>query len=322
MQFHWHCWLTAILFASFSAVIVADDNWETLPGGILGQRAEFDGAGGVRIAGYVRRPAGDGPFPLVVLLHGGAPIAKPVQAESTEELASLRAEEVTRASNVLGRAMHPPIPDFLAQGWAVYYVDFHPNPRYTLDPLEWDDTLVAIDKARSWTFVDPKRIAMVGGSHGGHVTGRMVSRTPLACAVLFAPAGLDLISLAQLAEKGTPIGGNQRLVREFEQRAGAKMSDVENDVAKYRYTSLLTEVSQAKCSILMVSGRNDNNAPLPVMQAYERAMLAAGHEAHAYHPDNGPHGFYFGIPQVMPETAESTRHTVAFIKRHFDAVSH
>src|SRR5262249_16304512 len=153
-------------------------------------------------------------FPLVVLLHGGAPTAKPVQADSSSELAKLRAEEAKRASNVLGRALHPPIPDFLAQGWAVYYLDFRPNPPYPPVPLEWDDTLVAIDKARSFSFVDPSRIAMVGGSHGGHVTGRMVARTQLACAVLFAPSGLDLISLARLAENGTPIGGNQRLVRE------------------------------------------------------------------------------------------------------------
>src|SRR5689334_16145034 len=128
MHIRWHWLITAIVLTGFSAALAADDNWETLPGGILGQRAEFEGVGGVRIAGYVRRPAGDGPFPLIILLHGGAPTAKSVQANSAEELARLRAEEATRASNVLGRAMHPPIPDFLAQDWAVYYVDFRPNP--------------------------------------------------------------------------------------------------------------------------------------------------------------------------------------------------
>lgn len=291
-----------------------------LPGGVFGQRAEFEGVGGVKIAGHVRRPAGEGKIPLVVLLHGGAPTAKPVTAENPAELARLR-EEAKRASNVLGRDQHAPIPDFLAQGWAVYYVDFRPNPRYTLDPLEWDDTLIAIEKARSFTFVDPSRIALVGGSHGGHVTARMVSRTQLACAVLLAPAGLDLISLAHLADQGTPIGGNQRLVREFEQRSGVKLADVEKDPAKHAYSSPLTEIPQAKCSVLMVSGKNDNNAPLPVMEAYVKAMRGVGREAETYHPDNGPHGFYFGLPQVIPETAESTRQTVAFIKRQFDLPS-
>jgi hypothetical protein len=70
----------------------------------------------------------------------------------------------------------------------------------------------------------------------------------------------------------------------------------------------------------MISGRNDPNAPLPVMDAYVDALRARGREAEVYHPDNGPHGFYFGIPKVIPETAESTSRAVAFIKKHFDAV--
>jgi dipeptidyl aminopeptidase/acylaminoacyl peptidase len=308
-----------LVLAGNPALSIADEEWELLPNGVQGRRAEFDGARGIRIAGYVRKPSGLGPFPLVIFVHGGGPTAKPVQASTDDELIK-RAAEATRASNQMGRANHPPLLDFLAQGWAVYSIDFRPNPRYTLDPLEWDDTVIAIDMARDWSFVDPKRIAMLGGSHGGHVVGRMVSRTPLACAVLNAPAGLDLISLAKLADTGTNIGGNQRLVREFEQRTGVRMAAVEKDPAAYQYTSLLTEIPRAKCPILMVSGKNDPNAPLPVMEAYVKAMKAAGHEADSYHPDNGPHGFYFGIPQTIPETAESTRHAVEFIKRHFAAV--
>ena len=49
-----------------------------------------------------------------------------------------------RASNQMGRAQNPPLPDLLAQGWAIYSIDYRTNPRYTLDPLEWDDTLVAV----------------------------------------------------------------------------------------------------------------------------------------------------------------------------------
>jgi dipeptidyl aminopeptidase/acylaminoacyl peptidase len=308
-------------FLFTAPIATAEDAWEALPGNILGQHAEFDGVGGIKIAGYVRKPSGPGPFPLVIFIHGGGPTAKPVQASTEEELTKLRAAEATRASNQLGHSNHPPLADFLAQGWAVYSIDFRPNPRYTLDPLEWDDTLIAVNKARGWDFVDQKRFAMLGGSHGGHVVGRMVSRTKLVCAVLNAPAGLDLISLSKLADQGTNIGGNQRLVREFEGRAGVKMAAVENDAAAYQYTSLLTEIPQAKCPILMISGKNDQNAPLPVMEAYVKAMKAAGHEADEYHPDNGPHGFYFGIPQTIPETTESTRRAIEFIKRQFAAVA-
>ncbi len=131
------------------------------------------------------------------------------------------------------------------------------------------------------------------------------------------PAGLDLIALSHLAEKGTPVGGNLKLIRELEQRTGVKMAELEKNPTAYEYSSLLTEIAKVGCPILMISGKNDNNAPLPVMEAYVAKLCAEGKQADAYHPDNGPHGFYVGLPRLIPETAESTRRAVAFIKRHF-----
>ena len=254
----------------------------------------------------------------MIVLHSGGPTARPVSAETDAARAEKLAAEAVRASNVLGRAANPPLPDFLAQGWAVYTIDFRPNPRYPLDPLEWDDPLVAVNQARAFPFVDPKRMAIFGGSHGGHVAGRMVSRVKLTCAVLCTPAGIDLVALAQLAAQGTPIGGNQRLVREAEQRAGVKLAEMGKDPAAHSDTSLLTESAGARCPILLISGRNEPNAPLPVMEAYAGKLRAAGQDVETYHPDNGPHGFYVGLPKPIPETAEATRRALAFIQWHFE----
>jgi dipeptidyl aminopeptidase/acylaminoacyl peptidase len=312
------CTIAGILATAVSAARTSDRPWENLPNGVLGQVADFEGAGGVPIAGYIRRPAGPGPFPLVIVLHGAGPTARPVRDDDPQVLSKKRAAEALRASQVLGRASSPPIPDFLAQGWAVYTIDYRPNPRYTLDPLELDDTMIAVNKARSFAFVDPKRIATFGGSHGGHVTARMASRVDLACALVCAPAGLDLIALAHQAEQGARIGGNQRLVRELEQRSGVKMAEIEKHPEAYQYSSLFTEVAHVRCPILLISGRDDINAPLPVMDAYVDKLRAAGKETETYHPDNGPRGFYAGLPCPIPETAESAHRAVAFIKMHFE----
>ena len=306
-----------LLFATGEIVAEGKVQWEELPNGVEGRLAMFDGVDRVKIAGYVRKPAGAGPFPLVIVLHGGGPIAKAVTADTAEERAKKAAVEAERASRVLGKASNPPISDFLAKGWAVYSIDYRTNPRYLLDPLEWDDTVIAVKRACSFSFVDRKRVAMMGGSHGGHVTARMASRADLACAVLCAPAGLDLIELSHLAARGTKIGGNQRLIRELEQRAGVVMKDIEKAPGKYGYSSPLTEVAKVRCPILMISGRDDNNAPLPVMEAYVAKVRAIGKRTGSYHPNNGPHGFYWGIPRTIPETAESTRRAVEFIAQCF-----
>jgi acetyl esterase/lipase len=145
-----------------------------------------------------------------------------------------------------------------------------------------------------------------------------MSRVQLTCAVLCAPAGIDLIALARLAADGTPIGGNLRLVREAEQRASMKMAEVGKNPAAHRYSSLITDDAGARCPILLISGRNDPNAPLPLMETYAEILRAAGVATETYHPDFGPHGFYVALPKPIPETEESTRRAVAFIQRHFD----
>ena len=44
---------------------------ESLPDGSTGRVSEYRGCEGSFIAAYVRRPKGAGPFPIVVVLHGG-----------------------------------------------------------------------------------------------------------------------------------------------------------------------------------------------------------------------------------------------------------
>jgi acetyl esterase/lipase len=87
------------------------------------------------------------------------------------------------------------------------------------------------------------------------------------------------------------------------------------------HSSLLTEVAGIRCPVMMISGQNDPNAPYQVMDLYMAKVRAAGHETETYRPDNGPHGFYFGLPKAIPETAESSCRAVAFIKKHFAAVA-
>src|SRR5271163_2651998 len=80
----------------------AEEPWQELPGGVMGRLAMFEGAGGVKIAGYVRKPAGAGPFPLVILVHGGGPTAKVVRADTDEARAKAIVDEAVRASRQLG----------------------------------------------------------------------------------------------------------------------------------------------------------------------------------------------------------------------------
>ncbi|HUV65295.1 MAG TPA: alpha/beta fold hydrolase [Sedimentisphaerales bacterium] len=287
-----------------SSTAVLGEEWESLPDGSLGQVTAFQGVGGVAIPAYIRKPASPGPFPVVVLLHGG-----------NDSL------EVTYG---MGRSARPPTADFVAAGWAVYAVDFRPRAAMPANVgkgarLIQEDTIAAIAKARAFPFVDPKRVAILGGSRGGAIMMRLASKVDVACGVLCSPAGIDLIEVGKVIQRGeeevNPALKN--MVKALEKRSGAAIEEIEKDPAKYKYSSAMTEAPKVRFPLLMINGRNDSASPISVMEGYVRKLREADKEVETYFPDDAPHGFYFGFPKEIPETKEAAQRAVTFLRKHF-----
>lgn len=280
-----------------SASAAAVEKWESLPDGSVGQETEFKGVGGISIPAYIRKPAGVGPFPVIVLAHGG---------------------RYGKAATVaLGRSQQSPVADFIAQGWAVFSIDYRPSDRIAIEPVEFDDSVEAIKTVRKLPYIDPKRVGWMGGSHGGQVGSRVISRIALSGAVLCAPAALDLIEVKRAFNRGEKLVGIlKKMVADMEQERGAPAEEIEKDPAKYGYSSALTEVAQVRCPVLIINGRNDDNSPPSIIDVYVQRLRAAGKTVETYMPENGPHGFYFGRPDI-PESKEAARRAVAFFRRQF-----
>ena len=273
------------------------EKWEELPDGSLGQETEFHGVGGVAIPAYARRPKGDGPFPVIVLLHGG--------------------KYGKGATAGLGRSMQSPTADFIKAGWAVYSADYRPSEKIAIVPIEFDDSVEAVKAARKLPLVDPKRVGLMGGSHGAQVSSRVVSRVDTSGVVLCAPAAIDLIEVKKAGERGEPVVSIlKKMIADMEAERGAPSAEIEMDPAKYGYSSALTEVAGVRAPILIINGRNDDNSPTSVIDAYVAKLRAAGKQVETYLPDNGPHGFYFGRPDI-PETKEAARLAVEFFRKQF-----
>ena len=278
---------------------------EKLPDGSTGRIVEFRGSDGTYIPAYMRRPDGPGPFPVVVILHGGA-----------------AHKEVTCS---IGRAAIPPAASFVAAGWAVFSIDFRPSA--AMQSIEWDDAMAAIEAVRRVPFIDGKRVALYGGSHGAGVIARLASRVNVQCGVLCAPAALDLIEISKAVAKGVEVVGVlKKMIAQAEQTHGAKMAEIEKDPAKYGYESAMTEAAQVRFPILIVNGRNDTSAPPSVVEAYAAKLRSLGKPVEMYLPDDGLHGFYFGFldnrntgkpANVTPQTKEAASRAVAFMRKYF-----
>ncbi len=280
-----------------SSVPLRDGNWERLTDGTLGHATEFKGVDGVAIPAYIRKPDGSGPFPVVVMAHGG--------------------KYSKAATEGMGRAMISPTTDFVKAGWAVFSIDYRPSEKIAVVPIEFDDTVEAVKAVRLLPFADPKRVGYIGGSHGGQVGSRVISRVELSGAILCAPAALDLIEDKKAAGRGEPVVGIlMKMVADMEQKLGAKAEEIEKNPAKYGYNSALTEVAQVRCPLLLINGRNDDNSPVSIIDEYVKRLRAAGKQVDTYLPGNGPHGFYFGHPSI-PESKEAAQRAVTFFKQCF-----
>jgi dipeptidyl aminopeptidase/acylaminoacyl peptidase len=288
----------AVLSVTVAAAVAApDEPWENLPDGSTGQVTEFHGVDGLAIPAYVRKPKGDGPFPIVILAHGGV-YGKPQTLG-------------------MGRSQKSPTEDFIQAGWAIYSIDYRPAEKIAVHPIEFDDTVEAVKAVRKLSFVDPQRVGYIGGSHGAQVGAKVVSRIDLSGAILCAPAAMDLIEDKKAISHGEKlVGVLSRMIADLEKQYGATLEEVDKDRKKYGYSSPIDEAAQVRCPLLIVNGKADDNSPVSIIDIYVNRLRAAGKKVETYLPDNMPHGFYFGRPEG-PEYHECARLSVAFLRKCF-----
>ncbi len=289
--------LTLFLLAGLAGA-APDGDWENLPDGSMGQITEFHGVDGLAIPAYIRKPPGPGPFPVVVLLHGG--------------------KYGKQATLGLGRTQWPAA-ELIKAGWAVYSIDYRPSEKIAIVPIEFDDSVAAVEAVRKLPFIDPTRVGLMGGSHGAQVASRLVSRVNIKGAILCAPAALDLIEDKKAHgrhDNMVPI--LMKMVGDMEAELGAKAEEIEKDPGRFHYSSALTEIAQVRAPILIVNGRDDDNSPVSIIDIYVNKLRAAGKQVDTYLPEHGHHGFYFGHPDV-PETQEASRRAVEFFRKQFAA---
>lgn len=125
-------------------------------------------ADGHRGLGYLRTPPGPGPFPAVVIVHGG--------------LVTLPAERVREFALGIQASR------FLAAGYAVAAITYRSRDHDPQSPVSRTDTLAAVDFVRTRPFVDPDSVAVWGCSGGGDLGLEVAAATKVAAVVAEEPA--------------------------------------------------------------------------------------------------------------------------------------
>src|SRR5439155_128004 len=266
------CWmLTANLMFAWSAKAAADEPAPqpakiTYPqvseAACPVQVVSIPGKASNQVTAVVRQPPGNGPFPAMVLLHGGL---------SPYHIEKLKDESLTR----------PNYTRFLAAGFVIVVPTFRSreeNPQ-TRDAL--DDCLAVVDYVKKRPAVDPNSVAVLGGSGGGSLALELAGEADLCGIVAGEPASVLFTGLMV-------AGHSDR---------GPAFQDVMRNPKKY-YTPGLQKFTRAKiaqihCPVLIVHG---DVHPLKIInQEIIVPELKAAKKPVEYIEYAGqPHGFWWG----------------------------
>ena len=218
--------------------------------------------GKLMIPAYVTKPKGEGPFPLIVLPHGGPAVPEVVNYDEWGQL--------------LASAGYMVIQPGYRQtvGWGKEHFDlaYHQHGGTMQDDKD-DGALYLVEQG----LVDPNRIAMFGWSYGGY-------------AALVAASREDQIY--QCAIAGAAVSRPEIWYNDIKQGIRAKaLDDWFQGRGVYYGTNPYKEVGKVNIPLLMVHGEDDSRVLLYHMTDYQKAFEAAGKQGEFITLENADH-FY------------------------------
>ena len=237
---------------------------ERAPSGRPFRSWSFANPAGQRVHGFVATPDGDGPHPVVMLVHGG-----PTWAYSDTFM--------------------PDVQAFVDHGVAVAMVNYRGSTGYGTafrDALvgnpgfpEVEDVVAGLDALVAEGVVDPARAAVAGGSWGGYITLLALGLHPGRWAVATAAV--------PVADYVTAFRDEAPTLQAFDRSLFGGDPDEVGDL--YVERSPLTYVDRVRAPVLVIAGDNDSRCPIQQVMNYVDALRARGGEVELYRFDAG-HG--------------------------------
>jgi dipeptidyl aminopeptidase/acylaminoacyl peptidase len=233
---------------------------------------------GLRVTGMLNRPAGDGPFPVVVLAHGYYPLDSYETGNGTLRAADYLAERgfLTVAPDFRSHAGSDDAPNVFRAGHVI-------------------DTLNLIPLAQRLPGASPGKVLLWGHSNGGAVAGKVIAVSDqVAAALIYAPASLNIVEDFQFRQErwarraGQPPGRRQGVVDRLEMEFPAT-PDQAPDL--YRRLSPLPYAGYVSSRVLIVWGDQDETVPRKWPEDLYLALRDAGADVRFDVYPGQPHSF-------------------------------
>ncbi|NND85527.1 MAG: prolyl oligopeptidase family serine peptidase [Acidimicrobiia bacterium] len=263
----------------------------------------------------VRRPEGDGPFPLILLASGNG-------GEGTTWIRNAMANR--------GYIVDRLVEAGYATAWIRYrtevelgYHDGGPLVRdvrqgrelFNRSPLEYEDEIAIVDHMKAVEWVDADRIGLIGMSHGGEMVMKITSEYHgVRAAVASEPASHEYLALtpdetAHVNEETGLRDIESMLMREVDKVRGR----IDHDLATERISGIRTPI--------LVMGRETDELQGIFRLTYD-LLVEAGKEADWVSYDHDLHGYLYplrgedGEYEVNEVQVEAIAHVIDWLDRH------
>ncbi len=221
-----------------------------------------------RIPAWIYRPAGEGPFPVVVSIHGGPESQARPSFNSTYQLWLQKLGVAVVVPNVRG-----------SNGYGKTYVSLD-------NGFKREDSVRDIGALLDWIDADPgldgSRVAVIGGSYGGYMV--------LASAVHYSDrlkAAVDRVGISSFVTFLENTQDYRRDVRRMEY-GDEREPEMRAHLEKI---SPLNNVDKISIPVFVIQGQNDPRVPVTEAQQVVEALRKQGHEVWYMNALNEGHGY-------------------------------
>jgi dienelactone hydrolase len=267
----------------------------------------------------LRKPAGNGPFPMVVFASGNG----------GEGL-----EWIKNASHNMGWTLD----QFLNAGYAVAWMRYRAEvdvpeydgkpwvgrgwsgrPRYNRAPHEYEDVIAIIEYVKTLPFVDAQRVGYMGMSHGGEMLMKIASEYDgLLAAIASEPASASFLGRR-------PPDPNAPPAPEAPETAEVNTPEMQAEAVRQTRARIdMAIASQRLAPIdipIFVQGR-DRDHNQAVFRANYELLNEAGKNVEWKSYDHDLHGFVYvrrnerGVYDPDPIQREAVADSIAFFDRY------
>ena len=252
------------------------------------ERIQPVGRDGHRGLAFLRKPPGAGPFPAIVIVHGGL---------------TMQPEE-----RIKGYAAAATASRFLAAGYVVAPITYRSRDDDPQSKVSLRDCLAAVDHVRRRAYVDSRSLVVYGCSGGGDLALEIAAAAEICAAVPEEPASMLLTGVF-----------NAAFPKKGERFTPADASPISENPKRY-YTAEYHEITRAKlnkirCPILLIQGDqhpvNRFNAEVLIPE-----LRAAGKALEVITYPGQRHCFCFGAARGSAAALKAFHDIDKFCGRH------